>query len=1524
MSADIAAYLSATEKTKRIKHKLLAALPILSLTVIIAVFWWLKLTGITMAGEAFCGHSEHVHTAECYTAELVCEAEAAAETTVVCTKAEHIHSEECKVVTLVCLDEHEHTEECYSTAYSCTIEEHSHVPECYAEAESEAVHEHTDGCYSEVLTCTLEEHIHIDSCYSDINADIEDASVWEETLKDIPTTLTTAEKIAAVAESQLGYSESILNFEVDENGERHGYTRYGEWFGNKYGSWSSMFAAFCLRYAGLDEVPVSAGAETMRLGWAEAKIYTESDGYIAFVGDIVFLDKDGNGTADACAVVTEVTEGTVKCIEGDVDGCVAKCEYETVDERIMGYGTAAPRVNPVVMNPVGASPTAEGATKIAKTVDFRTDILTGNRFILYARGSDGNYYAIDGYGNAVRIYIDSSGAITTDVSDVNTLYWTFESAERYDNRPTYYIHNTSAARYLHPYNDANAHGAVLTGRWESALYQYDTGIRVRGARQNAYAVLQNNSLFTNTGTVGGATTLYLGQVPATKAVWLDGTNGGLMSFGGSPDRCYYVAEGSTMILPEEWPSPTKYKQVIRGWYDIVNAKYYPPGAEVTVTDHTVFYADWVAESYDIGVHNAEVNNETVSTADFIDIRLFDYNILFNVMSERANITVNESGHSETWYLVPDGNVPYNSQETLDYIFVDHDRYNEDISHPANIDGPNGNIELSQGLYTDELGEILFSTENSFNGETGEGIIGKTYLGKGDYLFYLDTNPESEFYGYYNYNSRFNAASYNQTDQRFYVYDYLERTSDSAKDSAGKYSDFLPLNSPYVNTNGRDIVTYTYNGEFGEYPGVTHYQYDCKYNTDGSSTSNAGTNLLFGMAIDMKFYLPDTPGTIAADGNTGNRDVFGKEMHFKFAGDDDVWIFVDGELVLDIGGIHGVESGDINFSTGVVTVNGQQTMNLGHIKEGDHVLTIYYLERGSSQSNCELHFNLAPRFSLSIQKEDVLTQHVLNGAQFSVFTDKECTEAATLWQSKASHDRGDAAINTFTVRGGVADMWGFAAGKTYYIKETKPPDKADYSCANGIICLTLDKNGIASYDVEIIDDGTGEVSKGFTVHGFKIDEETQQAYIAVTNAPEWVKETTTVQAFKSWADGGDHSGEHVTVYLTVRDPDGTVRRIREVVLGEENNWTYTWTNIPKYYADGVTEVEYLVEEAYLPGYTTTIEKVDSTTAGSIVWAEAHEFKNGETYVLKSSNGCLAATAQSGDAMLEFISFEAAKNSPQAKWEAQVNSDGTIKFKNEAGQILTLNYSGNANDCFFRANVNSGDNQNLKYKQSGSAGIVIYCNLNWGSWFNNNYYIGSSKNNYNALLASSNESGAVVFTPMIERVEEIIIDSENFVYRVTNTPLAESNETSVTVYKNWDTGMYTGTEYEKALVTVKLYADGVDTGRTVTLSLKNGWTETFNGLPYKNADGNVISYTVEESWVTSEWRPTYSEVTASGTSPPQYSVTVTNTYKVGESFELPATGGYGQIPLVYCGMGIMLVSLVLGCFLRRKKGRRAAER
>ena len=124
-------------------------------------------------------------------------------------------------------------------------------------------HQHTEECLqNDVSVCGYEEHIHTLSCYSDPTADVETEKIWEATL---PADLGRywSENLARIALSQLGVTESEKNFILAEDGEtKQGITRYGQWYGNPYGDWSAMFAAFCLHYADVpqDAIPWSHDA----------------------------------------------------------------------------------------------------------------------------------------------------------------------------------------------------------------------------------------------------------------------------------------------------------------------------------------------------------------------------------------------------------------------------------------------------------------------------------------------------------------------------------------------------------------------------------------------------------------------------------------------------------------------------------------------------------------------------------------------------------------------------------------------------------------------------------------------------------------------------------------------------------------------------------------------------------------------------------------------------------------------------------------------------------------------------------------------------------------------------------------------------------------------------------------------------------------------------------------------------------------------------------------------------------------
>ena len=1122
-------YLSQINKSNATRRNIRQAILALSLIVAIGVFWGLKLTGITMAGEAFCG------------------------------KAEHAHSEEC-------------------------------------------------------VNCILEEHIHDTSCYSDISADLETSKDWEMAFAGMANHWSTPENVVEIARSQLGYRESTLNFQVDANGIRRGIVRYGQWYGNPYGDWSTMFVSFCLHYAGVDDLPTNAGPEAMRVEWEQAGLYKPAEEFAPRVGNLVFLHKGAlpsksavDVAANSVAIITGFSGDTITVIEGDVDHSVQEVTYSVLSPAVMGYGLVPDRSELTIL----ADTTADGAVAIAKTTVYEQSLFTDtNCFVVYTVSGE-NYYAFDGTGNAVQIYIDSDGNILSDVADPNTLLWTFSGSDG-----TYIIQNLSSGRYMHAYPN-NGSGVTTAGAYSSTLIESGEGVKIRS--NSEYAKLDTGAgKFVMTQDANAAAVYQFGMVSRC-TVWLDGTDGGLSHLTGSRDQGYTLQVGDVFLLPTEWDTPAQYGSRLKGWYDVINSVYYQPGDAVTVTGNMVFYADWVAETYDVGQYNAYVAN-TVSTNEFITTHVFDYNYLFNILSANAEVTVNASGHSEVWSIVTNGNVDYLDQESLNFVFIDYDG-NGAVDKPNNRQTHNtypGSGIVTDGIYSLLRAQALFGTSDA---------LGRTYLGTGDHLFQIMTDPNDEHYGYYYYDSQRNAASYNQSQGRFYVYEYLEATSAAIGSS---YSGFLPFNSPYANTNSNNTGSYTYDGINGEYTGVSHIEYASGY----ADADQVMTNFAFGMQMDVRFYLPDDPGT------GGNKDIHGNNMHFHFSGDDDVWVLIDGQLVLDIGGIHGIESGDINFADGVISVNGETTGNLSDygITAGEHVMTVLYLERGASQSNCAIYFNLAPRYSLDIQKEDVLTQQLLNGAKFSVYTDAACTVAAELYTSEAAYRQGAAPTNTFTVTNGIAHMWGLSPSKTYYIKETGPPDAAGYSIAQGTIQITIDKDGLATYHVEVVDDP----SPGFAVHGVRIDEETQRVYIVVTNAPDTVTDTTTVQVYKKWEDDADHSGDYISAYLTVTDPDGTIRRIREILLSNENGWKYTWTNLPKYDYDTLTEVQYGIEESYESGFYSTVRRITQISVETTTWAEAYKFVDGETYLLKTASGCLATTSASATT-LTWMDEEVAKTS-----------------------------------------------------------------------------------------------------------------------------------------------------------------------------------------------------------------------------------------------------------------------------------------
>ena len=234
--------------------------------------------------------------------------------------------------------EHRHDESCYESRLICGYAETT--PAQTLPDETAEAHVHTDACYERVLVCDEQEHIHTLSCYSDPSADVESADVWARTVSGVTLSGTWNEDLAAIAQTQLGYRESEKNYSVAWDGvTKNGYTRYGAWYGEPYADWSALFAAFCLHYAGVptETVPhAEACAE-----WASMlngiDLYTPAEDGAPVRGDLIFLDLDADEAAEHVGIVTELADGKIKAIGGDLDGRVQLVTYPADDARILGF-----------------------------------------------------------------------------------------------------------------------------------------------------------------------------------------------------------------------------------------------------------------------------------------------------------------------------------------------------------------------------------------------------------------------------------------------------------------------------------------------------------------------------------------------------------------------------------------------------------------------------------------------------------------------------------------------------------------------------------------------------------------------------------------------------------------------------------------------------------------------------------------------------------------------------------------------------------------------------------------------------------------------------------------------------------------------------------------------------------------------------------------------------------------------------------------------------------------------------------
>ena len=289
-------------------------------------------------------------------------------------------------------------------------------------------------------------------------------------------------------------------------------------------------------------------------------------------------------------------------------------------------------------------------------------------------------------------------------------------------------------------------------------------------------------------------------------------------------------------------------------------------------------------------------------------------------------------------------------------------------------------------------------------------------------------------GYYEYDSSQNYAAYNVNKNAFDVYDAAGVKQAGAEPHT--VGQFFPF----------DAATEVFKeGDSGLVPnGITSQNVgDSQYN--GSKPLNH----YFGLSMSTRFVQP-----------AGGKTNAGDDMVFEFAGDDDVWVFIDDVLVGDIGGIHNRASLSINFCTGDIKVNGNNDgalknkyqkankdtsgFNGNTFADGtNHTLKFFYLERGATDSNMELKFNLVTVPESDIIKFDQDGKFV-QGAEFKLYkTDKDFKTVGELIGSGTTDEAGHLTL-TNDVDNGVInfdDLYNkdHDNNKYYLLKETRVPE-----------------------------------------------------------------------------------------------------------------------------------------------------------------------------------------------------------------------------------------------------------------------------------------------------------------------------------------------------------------------------------------------------------------------------------------------------------------------------------------------------
>lgn len=864
----------------------------------------------------------------------------------ICGMAEHTHTDACYEMQLVCTQEetpegadvHVHGPECYEQqqVLTCTQQEgegHAHSDACYGYAcgqEESAGHTHTDACYTEVthreLTCTEPEsagHSHGEGCY---DAD-----------------------------------GNLVCTEAESTGHTHGDSCYTE-----------------------------TVTRELTCGQEESSGHTHTD---ACIGLICGQEESAGHThTDACYTTEDVLVCTEPTGHTHGDSCYEKVLVCDVPEHTHTEECYAPVEIPEEETPTTAFPEEIPEGYVEYTFDNEAGLTV-------------TAYAPEGaFGQDVQLFAEVLPEDSEEYAQAK------ENLDKAENAPEYTGMAAMDIRFVDAAAEDPAQAEEIEPDAEmgQVFVKIDAQALIPEDVDESTLAVQHHAKVSDGGIFGTGILEHTDVVVETVADISEETGDitavpdetalpeTLPALADEPE----MAEAATL---EEPAAETEEPQPVA-----MNVE-----AEFAVNSFSKFTITWVGDKKTVTVYYVNENGAEIQGPQTLPVKDVPLNTWIDLKEEYGaeiegysyiKATVN-TGTQVTHIKVKEDigrywwggtykvyNAYYkNGEDSAEWPFNSEVRL---VYRPTNlslVQGEDTADDITINLFDYNASEINLGRALQFSIGEGSGSI-NTGTGSSDPKTGIVQNQLSNGYPVLNNNESLSYLfnnSYVHGKTSYLGLNYLFQKDENGYyyyDSAQNFATLVTPNysNGSVTTQNNDNIDwsnlrfYLYNQQ-GRYIHTGSAEQNVlflPFNGFRNTTNQANTNIVnyhFGMTISTKFLMPK-------DGQ-----VDGRDMVFEFRGDDDVWVFVDNTLALDLGGMHSASSGSINFNTGDIIVNGVVTGNLWTMLEVDrwenfseHDLKFFYLERGAYASNCKIAFNLVtiPTGTLTVSKDVDATESYL--------------------------------------------------------------------------------------------------------------------------------------------------------------------------------------------------------------------------------------------------------------------------------------------------------------------------------------------------------------------------------------------------------------------------------------------------------------------------------------------------------------------------------------------------------------------